>query len=289
MAPPRPQPEISVTWHLTDHRFLSHSTPQTTARNPYYMAPHRPQPEISITWHLPDHNQRFLLHGTSQTTTRDFYPTAPHRPQLEIPTTWHLTDHSQRFILYTTARESYHMVPHTSHRLQPGILPHSILTDYSQSPHRLQPHISYQTHTHTHTHTHTTQTHTLTIIARFTVTRVATDKVCALPMATRVRSTVIDVVLTERAGKARQTLTAGLSRWHPTASAVVLTRIVFLTNVYLLTLTACTWRGYKIDEIYVHKLIFFLKNTTSNVSTRFSIVFRSISTQKQQRFNWLSF
>ena len=215
------------------------------------MAPHRLQPEISVTWHLTDYSQRFLLHGTSQTTTRYFYPTAPHRPQLEIPTTWHLTDHSQRFILYTTARESYHMAPH---RLQPGILPHSILTDYSQSPHRPQPHISYQTHTHTHTHTthnththtHThTYTHTLTIIARFTVTRVAIDKVCALPMVTRVRSTVIDIVLTERAGKASQTLTAGLSRGHPTASAVVLTWIVFLTNVYLLTLTACTWRCYK--------------------------------------------
>lgn len=61
MAPPRPQPEISVTWHLTDHRFLSHSTPQTTARNPYYMAPHRPQPEI-YTIH---HSQGILPHGAS--------------------------------------------------------------------------------------------------------------------------------------------------------------------------------------------------------------------------------
>ena len=124
----------------------------------------------------------------------------------------------------------------------------------TQYPHRLQPQISTK---HTHTQMHTQRTCPLTIIARFTVTRVAMDKVCALPMATRVRSAVIDVVLTERAGKARQTLTAGLSRWHPTASAVVLTRIFFFTNVYLLTLTACTWRGYKIDEIYVHKLNFF--------------------------------
>ena len=151
----------------------------------------------------------------------------------------------------------------------------------TQYPHRLQPQISTK-----HTQMHTQRTCPLTIIARFTVTRVAIDKVCALPMATRVRSAVIDVVLTERAGKARQTLTAGLSRWHPTASAVVLTWILFLTNVYLLTLTACTWRGYKKLWKLCPKIEMFKRTrTTATVP----VVFKSISTQKEQRFSWLSF
>ena len=136
---------------------------------------------------------------------------------------------------------------------------------------------------------YTQHTRPLTIIARLTVTRVAIDKVCALPMATRVRSTVIDIVLTERASKASQTLTAGLSRWHPTASAVVLTWIVFLTNVYLLTLTACTWRGYKNWWKLCPKIEMFKRTQHQMYQQGFQIVFRSISTEKEQKLSWLSF
>ena len=212
-----------------------HGTSQTTARDFCYMAPHRLQPEISITWHLTDHNQIFLPHSTPQTTARNPYHMAPHRPQPEIYTIHHSQGILPHGASQTTARN---ITTQHTHRLQPE--PSQTTATYFLPNTHTHTHTQHTTHTHTHTYTHT-----LTIIARFTVTRVAIDKVCALPMATRVRSTVIDIVLTERAGKASQTLTAGLSRGHPTASAVVLTWIVFLTNVYLLTLTACTWRGYK--------------------------------------------
>ena len=53
---------------------------------------------------------------------------------------------------------------------------------------------------------------TLTVIAQITIAREVIHKISALSMVTGFRITVINVVLTERASVASQTLTAGHSR-----------------------------------------------------------------------------